>query len=148
MPMADILINNPSRHRRISFLDANAGYNQIFMAKEDISKMVFHCPGFIGLFEWVIMTFGLKNAGTTYQKAMNLIFHDLLRIILEIYIDDVVIKSNSMDSHLADLHLPLERMRRYRLKMNPLKYVFGVSASKFLVFIIHKHGIEIEPKKI
>jgi hypothetical protein len=148
MPMADILINNPSGHRRISFLDGNAGYNQFFMAKEDISKMAFRCPGFIGLFEWVIMTFGLKNAGTTYQRAMNLIFHDLLGIILEIYIDDVVIKSNSMDSHLADLHLPLERMRPYRLKMNPLKYVFGVSASKFLVFIIHKHGIEIEPKKI
>jgi hypothetical protein len=126
----------------------NAGYNQFFMAKEDMSKMVFRCPGFIGLFEWVVMTFGLKNAGATYQRAMNLLFHDFLGIILEIYIDDIVVKSDSMDNHLADLHLALERMCRYRLKMNMLKCVFGVLADKFLGFIIHEHGIEIEPKKI
>jgi hypothetical protein len=53
-----------------------------------------------------------------------------------------------MDNHFADLRLALERMRRYGLKMNPLKYVFGVSASKFLVFIIREHGIEIDLTKI
>jgi hypothetical protein len=63
---------------------------------------------------------------------MNLIFHDLLGIILEVYFDDVVVKSDSMDDHLADLRLALERMRQYGLKMNPLKYVFGVSTGKFL----------------
>jgi hypothetical protein len=94
------------------------------------------------------MTFDLKNIGTTYQRAMNLIFHDLLGIILEIYIDDVVVKSDSMDNHLADLRLALERICRYGLKMNLLKYAFGVSAGKFLGFIIHEHGIEIDPAKI
>ena len=54
-------------------------------------KRLFRCPGFVGLFEWVVMTFGLKNAGATYHRAMNLIFHDLLGIILEVYIDDIVI---------------------------------------------------------
>jgi hypothetical protein len=88
------------------------------------------------------------NVGATYQRSMNLIFHDLLGIILEIYIDDVVVKSNSMSNHLADLRLTLERMRRYGLKMNPLKYAFGVSAGKFLGFIIHEHGIEIDSTKI
>jgi hypothetical protein len=111
MPIADMLINNASGHRVIIFLDGNAGYNQIFIAKEDMSKMAFCCPNFIGLFEWVVMTFGLKKAGTTYQRAMNLIFHDLLGIILKVYIDDVVVKSDSMDGHLADLRLALERMR-------------------------------------
>jgi hypothetical protein len=91
MPIADMLINNAFGHRVISFLDGNVGYNQIFMAKEDISKMAFCCPGFIGLFEWVVMTFGLKNVGATYQRAMNLIFHDLLGIMLEIYIDCVIV---------------------------------------------------------
>jgi hypothetical protein len=76
--------------------------------------------------------FWFKNVGATYQRAMNLIFHDLLGIILEIYIDDVVIKSDSIDNHLADLRLALERMCQYGLKMNPLKCVFGVSAGKFL----------------
>jgi hypothetical protein len=47
------------------------------MAKKDMSKMAFICSGFVGLFEWIVMTFGLKNAGATYQRAMNLIFHDL-----------------------------------------------------------------------
>jgi hypothetical protein len=63
---------------------------------------------------------------------MNLIFHDLLGIVLEIYIDDVVVKSDSLNNHLADLRLALERMCRYGLKMNPLKCAFGVSAGKFL----------------
>jgi hypothetical protein len=61
MPIADMLINNASGHRVISFLDGNAGYNQIFMAKEDMSKTVFRCPGFISLFEWVVMTFWFKK---------------------------------------------------------------------------------------
>jgi hypothetical protein len=94
------------------------------------------------------MIFGLKNVGTTYQRAMNLIFHDLLGIILEIYIDDVIIKSDSMDHHLADLRLALERMCQYGLKMNPLKCMFGVLAGMFLRFIIHENGIEIDPKKL
>ena len=54
-------------------MDGNASYNQIFMAAEDIAKTTLRCPGAIGLFEWVVMTFGLKNAGTTYQRAMNYI---------------------------------------------------------------------------
>jgi hypothetical protein len=116
MSIADMRINNTSGHRIISFLDGNVGYTQIFMVERDMSKMAFHCPGFIGLFEWVVMTFGLKNAGAIYQMVMNLIFHDLLGIILEINIDDVVVKSDSMDNHLTDLCLALERMRRYELK--------------------------------
>jgi hypothetical protein len=60
MHVADMLINNASENRIISFLDGNAGYNQIFIDEEDVSKMAFICLGFIGLFEWVVMTFGLK----------------------------------------------------------------------------------------
>jgi hypothetical protein len=82
MLIADMFINNASGHRVLSFLDGDASYNQIVMAEEDISKMAFRCPSFIGLFEWIVMTLGLKNVGATYQRAMNLIFHDLLGIIL------------------------------------------------------------------
>jgi hypothetical protein len=67
--------------------------------------------------------------------------HHLLGIILEIYIDDVIVKSEDIFSHLTDLHLALERMCRCGLKMNPLKYAFSVPAHKFLEFIIHEHGI-------
>ena len=79
---------------------------------------------------------------------MNLIFHDLLGIILEIYIDDVVVKSDNIHGHLANLRLALDRMRKYGLNMNPLKCVFGVSADKFLGFIIHENGVEVDPKEI
>ena len=120
MPIANMLIDAASGHRIISFLDGNAGYNQIFMVKEDISKTAFICLGFVGLFEWVVMTFGLKNVGATYQRAMNLIFHDLLGIVLEVYIDNIVVKSAGKNSHIADLRLAFEKMRRYSLKMNPL----------------------------
>jgi hypothetical protein len=102
------------------------------MAADATSKMTFRCPSFIALFEWVVMRFGLKNTGATYEIAMNLIFYDLLGIILEIYIDVVIVKSDSMDSHLSDLRLALERMCRYGLKMNPLKCAFGLSTGKFL----------------
>jgi hypothetical protein len=68
MPVADLLIDSMSSNKMISFLDGNAGYNQIFMTKEDVSKIAFCCPGFVGLFEWVVMTFGLKNASATYQR--------------------------------------------------------------------------------
>ena len=100
---------------------------------------------FFILFEWVVMTFGLKNTGATYERVMNLIFHDLLDVILEVYIDDIVIKSAGLGNHLADLRLALERMRRYGFKMNLLKCAFGVSARKFLGFIIHENCIEIDP---
>jgi hypothetical protein len=88
------------------------------MAEEDMYKTTFRCPGFVGLFEWVVMTFGLKNAGATYQRAMNLIFHELLGTIVEVYIDDIVLKSAGLNSHLANLHLAFEKMCQYGLKMN------------------------------
>jgi hypothetical protein len=148
MPIADTLINNASGNRIISFLDGNAGYNQIFMAEEDASKTAFICPGFIGLFEWVVMTFGLKNAGATYQRVMNLIFHELLGNTVEVYIDDIVVKLAEFSSHVADLRKAFDKMRRYGLKMNPRKCAFEVSAGKFLGFVIHEHGIEIDPDRI
>ena len=73
------------------------------MAEEDIHKTTFRCPGHLGLFKWVVMTFGLKNASATYQRAMNYIFHELIGKIVEIYIDDVVVKSKGYKEHLANL---------------------------------------------
>jgi hypothetical protein len=82
VPVADLMIISALGNKVISFLDDNVGYNKIFMVKEDWIKTAFCCPGFVGLFKWMIMTFGLKNAGATYQRAMNLIFHDLLRVLI------------------------------------------------------------------
>jgi hypothetical protein len=89
------------------------------MAEEDVYLTAFCCLGFIGLFEWVVMTFGLKNAGMMYQRAMNLIFHNLLGMLLDVYIDDLVVKSIGFRGHMADLRVVFKRMKRYNLKMNP-----------------------------
>ena len=99
--------------------------------------MSFYKPGV------TVMTFGLKNAGATYQRAMNYIFLDLIGKLVEIYIDDVVVKFASAGGHLEDLRQVLERTRRFGLRMNPKKCAFGVSAGQFLGFLVHERGIEI-----
>jgi hypothetical protein len=123
MPVAETLINAVASNMILSFMDGNAGYNQIFMAPEDIHKTAFRVPGAVGLFKYVVMTFGLKDAGTTYQHTMNYIYHDLIGKLVEIYIDDVVVKSTSIEGGggLGDLRQVFERTKRFGLKMNPKK---------------------------
>ena len=116
------------------------------MVEEDIFKTAFRCPGNIGLFKWIVITFGLKNAGATYQRAMNYIFHDLIGQLVEVYIDDVVVKSALPETHLADLRRVLECRQIHGLKMNPKKCAFGVTAGQFLGFMVHERGIEIGDK--
>ncbi|GKV32763.1 hypothetical protein SLEP1_g41344 [Rubroshorea leprosula] len=147
MPIVDLLVDGAARHRILSFMDGHSGYNQIFIAEEDISKTAFRCPGAIGTYEWVVMPFGLKNVGATYQRAMNAIFHDMIGRFMEIYIDDVVVKSNEDEEHLEHLKLAFERMRKHSLKMNPLKCAFGVSAGNFLGYLVHERGLEVDQNK-
>ena len=84
MPIADLLVDVASGHKVISFMDDNTGYNQIFMDEDDIPKTIFRCLGAIGLYEWVVMTFSLKNTVATCQRAMNYIYHKLIDRIVEI----------------------------------------------------------------
>jgi len=148
MPIVDLLVDAAAIHQIISFMDGNAGYNQIFMAEEDIPKTAFRCPGHVGLFEWTVVTFGLKNAGATYQRAMNFIFHKFIGKLVEIYIDDVVVKSGDFIKHLADQRKVLQCTRKHGLKMNPNKCAFGVSAGQFLGFMVHQRGIETSRRSI
>jgi hypothetical protein len=141
MPVAKTLINVAIDNKILSFMDGNADYNQIFMAPEDIHKTAFRVPDAVGLFKYVVMTFGLKNADATYQRAMNYIYHNLIGKLVEIYIDDIVVKSTSTGGHLDDLCQVFERTRRFILKMNPNKCAFGVSTGQFLGFIFHEWGI-------
>jgi hypothetical protein len=96
MPIAETLINAATGNKILSFMDGNTIYNRIFMALEDIHKTAFRVPGAVRLFEYVVMTFGLKKADATYQRAMNYIYHDLIGKLVEIYIDDIVVKSTSI----------------------------------------------------
>nr|XP_016492595.1 PREDICTED: uncharacterized protein LOC107812075 [Nicotiana tabacum] len=94
------------------------------------------------------MPFGLKNAGTTYMRAMTTIFHDMIHKEIEVYVDDVIIKSRKSSDHLVDLKNFFYRLRRYNLKLNPTKCAFGVLAGKLLGFIVSRRGIELDPSKI
>jgi hypothetical protein len=140
MPVAETLINAAAGNKILSFMDGNATYNQIFMALEDIHKTAFRVPGAVGLFEYVVMTFGLKNASATYQRAMNYIYHDLIGKLVEICINDVVVTSTLTGGHMGDLRQDFEWTRRFRLKMNLKKCAFGVSAGQFLGFLVHERG--------
>jgi hypothetical protein len=108
MPVAEMLINAAVGNKILCFMDGNTGYNQIFVAPKDIHKTAFRVLGAVGLFEYVVMTFGLKNAGVMYQRAMNYIYQDLIGKLVEIYIDNVVVKSTLTRGHLEDLRQVFE----------------------------------------
>ncbi|GKV05136.1 hypothetical protein SLEP1_g17178 [Rubroshorea leprosula] len=147
MPIADLLVDGVASHKILSFMDGHSGYNQNFIADVDVPKIAFRCPGAVGTFEWVVMPFGLKNVGATYQRAMNAIFHDMIGKFMEIYIDDVVVKSHGEADHLVHLRKAFERMRQHGLKMNPLKCAFGVSAGNLLGYLVHECGLEVDKNK-
>ena len=73
-----MLVDFTANNELLSFLDGFSSYYRILIVVEDILKTAFRCPGSIGTFEWLVMPFGLKNAGATYHRAMNAIFHDML----------------------------------------------------------------------
>ena len=91
------------------------------------------------------MSFGLKNVGATYQRAMVTLFHDMMHKEIEIYVDDMIAKSRTPRDHLRDL---FKHLVKYRLRLNPNKYIFGASSGKLLDFIISQRGIEVDPTKV
>ena len=93
------------------------------------------------------MPFGLKNARATYQRAVNLIFHNLIEKGMEVYIDDIVVKSANFKQYLADLNQSFIKMQKQSLKMNSTKCAFGVSVGNFLGFLEHIQGIEVDNNK-
>ncbi|XP_027168835.1 LOW QUALITY PROTEIN: uncharacterized protein LOC113768604 [Coffea eugenioides] len=146
LPNIHILLDNTAGHEIESFCDCFAGYHQILMAEEDREKTAFITPW--GTFCYRVMPFGLKNAGATYQRTMTTLFHDMIHREMEVYVDDIIIKSKRAENHLVDLKKLFERLRKYNLKLNPAKCAFGAPAGKLLGFIISKRGIEIDPAKI
>jgi len=133
-------------YEAMSFMDGSSGYNQIRMEPKDEELTTFRTPK--GICCYKVMPFGLKNAGATYQRAMQNIFDDLLHKNVECYVDDLVKKSREKGDHMKDLRMVFEYLRRYQLRMNPLKCAFGVTSGKFLGFIVRHRGIEIDQAKV
>ena len=94
-----------------------------------------------------VMPFGLKNAGATYQRMMNLVFEDQIGRNIEVYIDDMIVKSKLPEDHIRDLEQTFDKLRKYQVRLNPAKCAFGVPAGKFLGFMLTNRGIEANPDK-
>ena len=127
-------------------MDGFSGYNQIKMAPEDMEKITFITPW--GTFCYRVTPFGLKNAGATYQRAMTTLFHDLMHKEIEVYVDDMIAKSQTEEDQLEDLLKLFKRLRNYRLCLNPNKCTVGVQSEKLLGFIVIQKGIEVDPDKV
>ena len=146
LPCIDQLVDSTTGHKLLSFMDAFSGYNQIRMNEADQEKTSFITSQ--GLFCYEVMPFGLKNAGATYQRLVNHMFCPQIGRNVEVYVDDMLVKSLDEGKHLDDLQETFDTLRRYNMKLNPSKCTFGVAIGKFLGFMVSHRGIEANLEKI
>ncbi|KAL2241094.1 UNVERIFIED_CONTAM: Retrovirus-related Pol polyprotein from transposon [Sesamum indicum] len=146
LPRIDVMVDSTVGFEMFSMMDAYQGYHQIHMAEEDRDKTSFIMEK--GIYYYNMMPFGLKNAGATYQRLVNQMFGDLLGKTMEVYVDDMLVKSRRSQDHLEDLSQAFSIMRSHGMKLNPDKCTFGVTGGKFLGYMISERGIEANPEKI
>ncbi|GJZ93276.1 reverse transcriptase domain-containing protein [Tanacetum coccineum] len=127
------------------FLDAYKGYHQIQMAKDDEEKTAFHTSQ--GVYCYTKMPFGLKNAGATYQRLVDNAFEGQVGRNLEVYVDDLVIKSHTEDELVRDIVETFRALRQINMKLNPKKCTFGATEGMFLGYLIGTDGIKPCPDK-
>ena len=130
----------------MSFLDTFQGYHQIPLALDDQEKTAFVTP--IGNYHYKVMSFSLKNAGLTYQRMMTKMFESQMGKNIEVYIDDMVVKSKIVSEHTEDLTNIFEILRGHKLRLNSFKCSFGVGSDKFLGYMVTHRGIEVNPDQI
>ena len=114
LPHIDILVDNTVQHKIFSFMDGFSGYNQIKMPAEDMEKTTFVTQW--GTFCYKVMPFGLKNARETYQHAMVALFHDMIHHEIEVYVDDMIARSQTEEEHLDHLWKLFDRLKKYKLR--------------------------------
>jgi hypothetical protein len=146
LPWIDPVINSTAGCDLLCFLDCYSGYHQITINEEDQEKTAFITP--FGTYCYTTMSFGLKNADATYQRAIQACFKRQLNKNVEAYVDDVVVKTRNSDTLITDLEETFASLREYHLKLNPNKCIFGVPSGKLLGFIISHRDIEANPEKI
>ncbi|KAM1720355.1 hypothetical protein ACFX12_022039 [Malus domestica] len=144
--LIDRLIDSMARCELLSFMDAYSGYNQILMNPPDQEHTAFTTNR--GLYCYKVMPFGLKNAGATYQRLVNSMFVEQIGKSMEVYVDDMLVKSKHADQHITNLSETFTILKRYRIRLNPNKCAFGIGSDKFLGFMISQRGIEVNPEKI
>ena len=146
LPRIYQLVDSTAGHKLLTFMDAFSGYNQIKMAKEDQEKTAFITSQ--GLYCSKVMPFGLKTTGATYQRLVNKMFSKKIGRNMEVYVNDMLVKSKEESAHLDDLQETFTILRQYQMKLNPSKCAFGVASEKFLGFMVSQRGIEAHPEKV
>nr|CAN69295.1 hypothetical protein VITISV_019592 [Vitis vinifera] len=146
LPRIDQIVDSTTGQGMLSFLDAFSGYHQIPMSPADEENTTFIAPH--GLYCYKVMPFGLKNTGATYQRLMTKVFKPLVGRTIEVYIDNIVVKSKTREEHVFYLQEVFHLLRKYGMKLNPSKCAFGVSAGKFLGFMVSQRGIEVSPDQV
>ena len=146
LPRIDQLVKAIVGHPRMSFLDAFQGYHQIPLALDDQEKTAFVTP--TGNSHYKVIPFGLKNVGSTYQRIMTKIFESQLGESIEVYIDNMVVKSKMVSEHVGDLGNIFKILRKHKLHLNASKCSFNVGLGKFLGYMVTHRGIEVNPDQI
>jgi hypothetical protein len=129
-----------------AFLHCYSGYHQIALHPDDEDKTTFITP--YGIYSYKVMTFGLKNAGATYQKAIQKCLKSQIGKNVKAYVDDVVVKTTVEDKFIADLTETFVNLREFQWKLNPTKCVFSVPSRLLLGFMVGHRGIEANPMKV
>ena len=135
LPRIDLIVDATASHELLSFMDAFSGYNQISMDPSDQEKTSFFTGQ--GTYCYRVMPFGLKNAGATYQRLVNKMFQKQIGASMEVYMDDMLVKSVKAELHITHLAEAFQVLKSYNMKLNLAKCAFGVSAGKFLGFIVN-----------
>ncbi|XP_026378564.1 uncharacterized protein LOC113273003 [Papaver somniferum] len=146
LPRIRDLVDATSGYGRLSFMNGFSGYNQIPLFGEDQEHTAFVTAR--GVYCYNVMPFGLKNTWATYQHLVDHMFKDLIGKTIEVYIHDMVVKSEQKDSHFLDLQKTFDILRQYRMKLNPAKCSFGLSSGNFLGYLMTHRGIEANPEQI
>ena len=134
LPRIDQLVDLTAGHKLLSFKDAFSEYNQILMDEDNQEKTLFITSQ--GLYCYKVMPFRLKNTGATYQRLVNRMFSHQIGRNMEVYIDDMLVKSKDKANHLDDLKERFSTLRKYSIKLNLTKCVFAVASGKFLGFMV------------
>ncbi|RVW68356.1 Retrovirus-related Pol polyprotein from transposon 17.6 [Vitis vinifera] len=127
-------------------MDGFFGYSQILMAPEDMEKTSFITEW--GTYCYRVMPFGLKNVGATYQRTATTLFHDMMHWDVEVYVDEMIVKSRDRADHLAALERFFERIRQFRSRLNPKKCIFRVTSRKLLGYMVSERDIKTNPDRL
>jgi hypothetical protein len=146
LPRIDQFVDSTAGCETLSFLDAYSGYHQIRMKESDQLVTSFITP--FGMYCYITMPFGLRNAGATYQRCMNHVFGEHIGQTVEAYVDGIVVKTRKASDLLTDLEATFKCLKAKGIELNPEKCVFGVPRGMLMGFIVSEQGIKANPEKI